>query len=159
MVSSNLTLWIISSESTEFSLLRHLQSNLHFSVLWDHSTDQDRCSVWKQLEWLLGVFRRIPRISLICIWDCTSPGFPGGSLGKESACSAGRCWQMWVWSLGQEDALEEEMANHSNILAWRIPWTEEPCGSQSLGSQRVRHDWSNWAHTHAVPIPSAENFW
>ena len=41
---------------------------------------------------------------------------------------------------GQEDSLEEEMATHSSILAWRIPWTEEPGGLQSMGSQRVRHD-------------------
>ena len=52
-----------------------------------------------------------------------------------------------VWSLGWEDPLEEGMATHSNILAWRIPWTEEPGGLQSTGSQRVRHNWSNLAHT------------
>ena len=45
-----------------------------------------------------------------------------------------------VRSLGGEDPLEEEMATHSRILAWEIPWTEEPCGLQSMGSQRVRHD-------------------
>ena len=45
-----------------------------------------------------------------------------------------------VRSLGQEDPLEEEMATHSSILAWIIPWTEEPGGLQSTGSQRVRHD-------------------
>ena len=49
----------------------------------------------------------------------------------------------WVWSLGQEDPLEKEMATHSSILAWRIPWTEEPGGLQSMGLQRVRHDWAN----------------
>ena len=48
--------------------------------------------------------------------------------------------ETWVRSLGQEDPLEKEMATHSSILAWRIPWTEEPCGLQSTGSQRVRHD-------------------
>ena len=47
---------------------------------------------------------------------------------------------MWVRSLGREDPLEEEMATHSNILAWRIPWTEEPDGLQSMGSQRVGCD-------------------
>ena len=47
---------------------------------------------------------------------------------------------MWVRSLGHEDPLEEGMATHSSILAWRIPWAEEPGGLQSLGSQRVRHD-------------------
>ena len=45
-----------------------------------------------------------------------------------------------VQSLGQEDPLEKEMATHSRILAWRIPWTEEPGGLQSIGSQRVGHD-------------------
>ena len=45
-----------------------------------------------------------------------------------------------VRSLGQEDPLEKEMVTHSNILAWRIPWTEEPGRLQSMGSQRVRHD-------------------
>ena len=47
---------------------------------------------------------------------------------------------MQVRSLGQEDSLEKEMATHSSILAWKIPWTEEPVGPQSMGSQRVRHD-------------------
>ena len=45
-----------------------------------------------------------------------------------------------VQSLGQEDPLEKEMATHSGILAWRIPWTEKPGGLQSVGSQRVGHD-------------------
>ena len=43
-------------------------------------------------------------------------------------------------SLGQEDALEKEMATHSSILVWKIPWTDMPGGLQSMGSQRVRHD-------------------
>ena len=46
-----------------------------------------------------------------------------------------------VRSLGQEDPLEKEMATHSSILAWRIPWTEKPGGLQAMRSQRVRHDW------------------
>ena len=45
-----------------------------------------------------------------------------------------------VQSLDEEDPLEESMATHFSILAWRIPWTEEPGGLQSMGSQRVRHD-------------------
>ena len=47
-------------------------------------------------------------------------------------------WETWVQSLGQEDPLEKEMAIHSSMLDWRIPWTEEPGGLQSMGSQRVR---------------------
>ena len=48
--------------------------------------------------------------------------------------------ETWVQPLGQEDPLEKGMANHSNILAWEIPWTEEPGRLQSMGSQRMRHD-------------------
>ena len=48
--------------------------------------------------------------------------------------------ETWVQSLGQKDLLEKEMATHSNILAWKIPWTEEPGGLQSKGLQRVGHD-------------------
>ena len=48
--------------------------------------------------------------------------------------------ETWVQSLGQEDPLEKEMVTHSSILAWRIPWTEEPGGLQPMGSQRVGHD-------------------
>ena len=48
--------------------------------------------------------------------------------------------EIWVQSLGQENLLQEEMATHSSILAWEIPWTEECDGLQSMGSQRVGHD-------------------
>ena len=50
--------------------------------------------------------------------------------------------EMWAQSLGWKDPLEKEMAIHSNILAWEIPWTEEPGELQSTGLQRVRHDLS-----------------
>ena len=56
--------------------------------------------------------------------------------------------EMQVQSLGQEDPLEQEMAIHFSILAWRIPWTEEPGGLQSMGSQRVGRDLvTEHAHT------------
>ena len=48
--------------------------------------------------------------------------------------------EMWVQSLGQKDPLEKEMATHSSILAWEMPWTEESGGLQSMGSQRVRQN-------------------
>ena len=63
-------------------------------------------------------------------------GFPGGSVVKNPPAM----WETWVQSLGWEDPLEEGMATHSSILAWRIPWTEEPGGLQSMGLQRVGHD-------------------
>ena len=53
--------------------------------------------------------------------------------------------EMWIQSLGPEDPLEEDVATHPSILAWRILWTEEPGELQSMGSQRVGHDWSNLA--------------
>ena len=55
-------------------------------------------------------------------------------------------WETQIRSLGQEDALEQEMATHSSILAWKIPQTEEPGGLQSIGSQRARHDWTTNTH-------------
>ena len=58
------------------------------------------------------------------------------SNGKESACNAGDLGSI----PGQEDPLVEEMATHSNILAWETPWTEEPGRLQSMGLQRVRHN-------------------
>ena len=63
-------------------------------------------------------------------------GFPVGSDSKESTWNAGHLGSI----LGQEDPLEEDTVTPSSILTWRIPWTEEPSGLQSLGSQRVRHD-------------------
>ena len=54
-------------------------------------------------------------------------------------------WETWVQSLGREDLLEKEMATHSSILAWKIPWMEEPGRLPSMGSQRVWHDWA-WRH-------------
>ena len=62
--------------------------------------------------------------------------FPGVSVVKNLSAMQ----ETQVRSLGQEDPLEKEMATHSSILAWRIPWTEETGGLQSTGSQRVGHD-------------------
>ena len=54
---------------------------------------------------------------------------------------------MWVQSLSRDDPLEKEMATHSSIFAWRIPWTKEPGRLQSMGSQRVGHDWMTFTFT------------
>ena len=61
-------------------------------------------------------------------------GFPGGEVVKNPPVNAGDARDM-----GREDPLEEEIAAHSSILAWRIPWTKELCGLQSTGSRRVCH--------------------
>ena len=64
--------------------------------------------------------------------DTDIKGFPGGSDDSLP--------KTWVRSLGWEDPLEKEMATHSSILTWKIPWTEEPGKLQSMGLQRVGHD-------------------
>ena len=60
-------------------------------------------------------------------------GFPGGSVVKNLPAMQ----KTWVQSLGQEDPLEKETATHSSIVVWEIPWTEEPDGPQSMGSQKI----------------------
>ena len=76
--------------------------------------------------------------------DLPDPGIKPGSpaLQADALTSEppGKPGETWVQFLRQEDPLEKEMATHSSTLAWKIPWTEEPGGLQSLGSQRVGHD-------------------
>ena len=71
--------------------------------------------------------------------------FTGGSVVKNLPAKQ-EMQETWVRSLGREDPLEEEMATPSSVLAWRIPWTEEPGGLQSMGPQRVGHDWATNPH-------------
>ena len=82
----------------------------------------------------------------LCTWSWVflplSRGFPDVAVVKNPPASAEDA-EMQVRSLGLENTLGEEMATHSSILAWIIPWTEKPGGLQSMGSQRVRY---NWAH-------------
>ena len=77
----------------------------------------------------------------ICASFSFHAGLPWWLNGKESTYNAETRFQ----SLGEKDPLEESMATHSSILDWRIPRTKEPDGLQSIRSQRVRHDWSEWA--------------
>ena len=117
---------------------------------------------------LLGIYPREMKTKNMSIQKLVHWDFPGGPVAKtsHSRCrgpgfhpwSGNQTPQTWtslvaqtvkhlptmwktrVQSLGQEDLLEKEMATHSSILAWRIPWMEEPCRLQSMGSQRVRRD-------------------
>ena len=70
------------------------------------------------------------------LWGRPRFGLPGNSDGKESTCIQ----ETWLQSLGQENALEKEMDAHSSVFAWEVPWTEEPGGQQSTGSQKVGPD-------------------
>ena len=71
---------------------------------------------------------------------CTGLTFFRASLVTQRVEHLPAMWETWVRSLGQEDPLEKEMAAHSSILAWKIPWRQESGGLQSTGSQRVGHD-------------------
>ena len=69
-------------------------------------------------------------------------GFISSKLVAQMVKNLPAIQETWIQSLGQEDALQKGMATHSHILTWRIPWTEEPGGLQSMGLQRVGHDWT-----------------
>ena len=112
-----------------------------------------RCMSWGFDTWLYG--EKIPPITLINTLITSLfffffgeihiyLGFPGGSDSKKSACNVGDPGLI----PGVREDPEKEMATHSSILAWRTPWTEDPCWLQSMGSQRVGHDWVTNTHTH-----------
>ena len=82
-------------------------------------------------------------------------GFLGGSVVKNLPAKQ----ETRVQSLGQEDPLETGMATHSSILAWRIPWTEEPGGLQSMGSQRVGHDWATKHTQEKIRVLFLKDIW
>jgi len=91
-------------------------------------------TTWMDLEIILpsGVSQTKTTIKWYCLW---------ASLVAHSVKNLPEVQETRVQSLGWEDPLEKEMATHSNILAWKISWPEEPGGLQSMGSQRVAHDW------------------
>ena len=83
---------------------------------------------------------------LIMTTICILVGFSGGTSGKESACQCGR-HQKRFQSLGEEDPLEEGMATHSSILAWRVPWTKKSLAGNSSKSQTRLNDYNNNLYT------------
>ena len=80
--------------------------------------------------------------------------FPGGTVVKDKPANGGDARDSsWVRSLVWEDALEQEVTIHSSIFPWEIPWTVEPGGLQSMGSQRVRHDSAHSVIRKPVLVP------
>ena len=125
-----LRLFILAKYIIKMVIILHLTLNcstLSTNVYWSHTICQYSwgCKDSDTTEWLNWTW-----------------GFPGGVSGKESS--------LMVGSLGWEDPLEEGMATHLGILAWRIPWTEKPGRLWSIGSQRLRQDWSNLTRTHLI---------
>ena len=119
--------------------------------------------------------RKLKMTSVSCrifLWSITYQESPGQDLWKLNSfhiaiSKAAKCY-FWpniknlpamqeteVWSLGWEDSLEKVMATHSSVLAWRIPWMEEPSRLQSTGSQRVGHNWATSLSLYCFWLP----FW
>ena len=100
----------------------------------------------REEKWHLGEPEATPLDSLLPLEDCVWPGsgrtggVPSGASSKEPTCQCRRHKGHWFDPQVGKIPLEEGMATHSNILAWSFPWTEEPGGLQSMGSQRVGHD-------------------
>ena len=92
------------------------------------------------VPWLCFMWASKPKFGLVTPWHQSS-------LGAQSVKRLPPMWKTRVQPLSQKDPLEKEMATHSSFLAWEIPWTEA-CGLQSMGSQRVRHNWgtNNYIH-------------
>ena len=89
---------------------------------------------------LFLVIAKLPEIIIYISYFVFLSVFQRASVVAQMVKNRPAMWETWVQSLGWEDALEKGMATHSSILAWRIPWTGEPGGLQSMGLQRVEHD-------------------
>ena len=111
-------------------------------------------------SWTISVLICIDLLTIICFYVflylrfvSDKKSFPGGLDSKESACNA----ETQVWFLDQEDPLEKGMITHSTIFAWKIPWIDEPCRLQSMGLQRVRHDWAT--NTFTLWLKKKKKIW
>ena len=83
---------------------------------------------------------RLLKIFVLCVFFCTLKIIYWASLEAQMVKNLPEMWEIQVWPLGREDPLEKGMATHSRILAWRIPWAEEPGRLQSMVSQNIGHD-------------------
>ena len=128
----------------------HSLVNKTLIFLRENSKGEKNSCASRQMDLHVGSWKRHGSREMLSR-TCTSCGFcaivdreglPSSSDGKESTCNAGDL----RLTPCQEYPLEKKMATHSSILAWEIPWTEEPGGLQFIGSQRVRYDWATNTH-------------
>ena len=134
-------------------MLSNCGARENFWVSW--STTKSNQSILKKISPEYSLEGLMRKLKLQYFGHLMWRGFPGFSDGKESACNAGDLGSMpglgsppWegngnpLWFLGYEDPMEKGLATPSSILAWKIPWTEEPGGLQSTDLPRVGHDWA-----------------
>ena len=108
--------------------------------------------------WLLSIILdTVMIVMIIIIFIIQSPVIIWATLVAQTVKSLSAMQDTQVWSLGREDPLKKGMTAHSNILVWRIPWTEEPGGLQSMGSQRDGHDWHLHFHDSLVGLNRCVN--
>ena len=105
---------------------------------------QDLRQSWKEM-----LVIQVKIVLCLTLWT----SFPGGWDSKESAWDAGDVGSVPGWGR----SLEKEMATHSSILAWRISWTEDPGGLQSMGSQRIGHNWATHTFTFFYTVNGIKN--
>ena len=151
--------------------IAHLVSELNEAQFLDVSAKRE-FSERQSDRWEVDLFRKIhiPWVSLVAQLlkhaqhPCSIAGSGGSpregigyplqyswaSLVTQLVKNLPSVWETWVQSLGWEDPLEKGMTTHSRILAWRIPWTEEPGSLQSMGLQRVGQEWSTFTFSHSI---------
>ena len=103
---------------------------------------------WSSSHLHLPTSRQSLSVTRVCVAKNLCLIFFWASLVAQIVKNLPEMRETWIWSLDWEDPLEEGKATHSSILAWRIPWTEEPGGLQSVGLQRVGYDWVTKQRAH-----------
>ena len=98
----------------------------------------------KHFTWIIHLLLLFQTLIWIRYFYC------GASLVAQMVKNLPAMQETLVWSLGWKDPLEKRMSTHSNVLVWRIPWTEEPGGLQFMRSQRAGHNWVTHTHTHPL---------